>query len=825
MADDGGVFRGLGLRLRRALTNENRSTSSSPSHDPTPDSELSRVAFIAAGAVSRAHSATDYRNSAKRIRADLKAAKRQLHQALDEFDDGLSLNPAKRKEQSIALYHLALIHASLGEYDEAERVYGIVCSRLSSLPIFITNSTAKSVAAASRSDHELEIAISYVTFSATSGRRLSFARQMIIQLLREPQSDQLQIEEKQQLLIRFAWINLAQGYYEDAYADINGIKSNALYPTANSTVDVTLTRARIWAGIEREDESRIEFIHALTISAVTFGLWHPVTLEVIYHMGKTLRRWDYHRPAMKLLSECMLGYLYRLGNTHPICREAIIELEKCEGSEAYQTLLEDAKAGKEPGLSVAYEHIYLNSVVDLLVAVGETSFENIEAIIERLLDERLRIETAEHPLIFTMRAHRTIARCKLEQGKVNEAINAIHAVAKSRKRSMENELQSELDLIECYLRSSDMYREAVQLSRSLFFDIDIKLQRDQAEAYRRRLSSLNLTHFTYDTIANDPLPIKAIENVGTGAYAVVESIEISGRPYARKSIALPRYNQNRIRKIIQNEISVIRALDHPHIVRVFCTYEEKTRFAIILEPLANCDLEAYLEQTPTPSTPSSEDASLVWKWLRCLSNALDFIHSKEIRHKDIKTRNILIKDNDIVFADFGSSHAFLDEGNSVTEGPAFGHTITYCAPEVVGWQKRGRAADIFSLGCVFTEMATFLGGKTISDYYEARAKPNDATGSETHAYHQTLDLVDAWFEDVESELSGLYRAVIKPMLSEDPGDRPTAAATSEAIGVYFTSNLDGDLTCAKCYPSEQSNPVTKKKHDSDQTSAFIGLPS
>ncbi|PSN63140.1 kinase-like protein, partial [Corynespora cassiicola Philippines] len=206
-------------------------------------------------------------------------------------------------------------------------------------------------------------------------------------------------------------------------------------------------------------------------------------------------------------------------------------------------------------------------------------------------------------------------------------------------------------------------------------------------------------------IGEDSIPVKAIENIGTGAYAIVESVEIFGRPYARKSIALPRYNQNRVRQTIQNEVSVIRSLSHRHIVQVHCTYEEKSRFAIILQPLASCDLEAFLAM---PTETAISHSKLLWKWLRCLANTLAFIHSKGIRHKDIKTRNILVKDFEVIFADFGSSHAFLDEGTSVTEGPAFGHTLMYCAPEVVSWEKRSRSADIFSLGCVYAEMATSL---------------------------------------------------------------------------------------------------------------------
>ncbi|KAH7126707.1 kinase-like domain-containing protein, partial [Dendryphion nanum] len=197
------------------------------------------------------------------------------------------------------------------------------------------------------------------------------------------------------------------------------------------------------------------------------------------------------------------------------------------------------------------------------------------------------------------------------------------------------------------------------------------------------------------------IPLRVIDDVGTGAYAVAESIKINDNLYARKSIALPRYNSRRIKETIQNEVSIIRMLAHPHIVQIYCTYEKRSRFCIVLQPLADCDLEAFLEQPHGYDTHEYRD--LMWRWLRCLPSTLAFIHSKGIRHKDIKSRNILVKGGEIIFADFGSSYAMIDEGTSVTDGPSFGHTRLYCAPEVITNNQRRRSADIFSLGCIFTE--------------------------------------------------------------------------------------------------------------------------
>lgn len=130
-----------------------------------------------------------------------------------------------------------------------------------------------------------------------------------------------------------------------------------------------------------------------------------------------------------------------------------------------------------------------------------------------------------------------------------------------------------------------------------------------------------------------------------------------------------------------------------------------------MEPLADCDLEAFLhDYSSKPHTKPQH--IIIWRWLLCLSNTLAFIHAQGIRHKDTKPRNILVEGGEVIFADFGSSHAFLDSEDSRTEGPAYGHTKVYCAAEVVEHQKRNRSADIFSLGCVFSELAVWLVGRS-----------------------------------------------------------------------------------------------------------------
>ncbi|KAH7403083.1 kinase-like domain-containing protein, partial [Cadophora sp. MPI-SDFR-AT-0126] len=82
---------------------------------------------------------------------------------------------------------------------------------------------------------------------------------------------------------------------------------------------------------------------------------------------------------------------------------------------------------------------------------------------------------------------------------------------------------------------------------------------------------------------------------------------------------------------------------------------------------------------------------------------MTYIHAQRIRHKDIKPTNILVKDDNILIADFGLSKRFSDETTETRSTAGF-KTPGYCAPEVAAHEPRSRASDIFSLGCVFAEM-------------------------------------------------------------------------------------------------------------------------
>lgn len=92
---------------------------------------------------------------------------------------------------------------------------------------------------------------------------------------------------------------------------------------------------------------------------------------------------------------------------------------------------------------------------------------------------------------------------------------------------------------------------------------------------------------------------------------------------------------------------------------------------------------------------------------------------------DIKPKNILVDIKQygkihVYLTDFGISRVITDPSCTEIDGTT-GRTENYCSsPEVAIGDARGRSSDIFSLGCVFVEMATNISGRLLQDFEEAR---------------------------------------------------------------------------------------------------------
>ncbi|KAI9711896.1 MAG: hypothetical protein M1812_007050 [Candelaria pacifica] len=276
------------------------------------------------------------------------------------------------------------------------------------------------------------------------------------------------------------------------------------------------------------------------------------------------------------------------------------------------------------------------------------------------------------------------------------------------------------------------------------------------------------------------VPLVAQKPLGHSANCLVEQCRFQRYLIARKTIQCSR-RMTKEQALI--EVEHLQRLSHPHIVQLIGSYVLGKKFAILLFPAADFNLEEFMEMCGGLEAESLERTSLL-SFTSCLLSALAYVHDERIKHMDIKPKNILVRSimeplepYRIYLADFGIAKSYKVNEDMETNGiTAF--TRTYAAPEVALQETRGTKADIFSLGCVFSEIFTVLSDKTLESFVSSRQGGNDDDDS---AFHSNLERVILWLAGLNpSDTSGLlswpqWFSVIKQMLQEDASDRPSAA--------------------------------------------------
>ncbi|KAF2640127.1 kinase-like protein [Massarina eburnea CBS 473.64] len=132
-------------------------------------------------------------------------------------------------------------------------------------------------------------------------------------------------------------------------------------------------------------------------------------------------------------------------------------------------------------------------------------------------------------------------------------------------------------------------------------------------------------------------------------------------------------------------------------------------------PAAEQNLKSYLSQSQSTDVARNARQQYLRTSFGWLIKALAYLHQNRIIHKDIKPQNVLVKKENVYFTDFGTSRILGDMSWSFSTGSADKFTPRYCAPGIADREPRGMPSDIWSMGCVFLEMATVLFGRSLED--------------------------------------------------------------------------------------------------------------
>lgn len=193
---------------------------------------------------------------------------------------------------------------------------------------------------------------------------------------------------------------------------------------------------------------------------------------------------------------------------------------------------------------------------------------------------------------------------------------------------------------------------------------------------------------------------KRTETLGEGTYGVVfkaintETKEIC----ALKKIKLELEDEG-VPSTALREISVLKTLNHPNIVKLLDVEHGENRLYLAFE-FVEQDLKKFMDK----HRKKVFKPQFVQKIAYQLLSGIDYCHSHGVIHRDLKPGNILIdKHGNLKIADFGLARAFAIPIKAYTHEVI---TLWYRAPEILMGDKfYSLGVDIWSIGCIFTELA------------------------------------------------------------------------------------------------------------------------
>ncbi|XP_056339045.1 serine/threonine-protein kinase Nek11 isoform X4 [Oenanthe melanoleuca] len=201
------------------------------------------------------------------------------------------------------------------------------------------------------------------------------------------------------------------------------------------------------------------------------------------------------------------------------------------------------------------------------------------------------------------------------------------------------------------------------------------------------------------------------------------------------------------------EAQLLSKLDHPAIVKFYASFVERDSFCIITEYCEGGDLDFKIQEYKDSGKMFTQ--SQVIDWFIQLLLGVNYMHDRRILHRDLKAKNIFLKDNLLKIGDFGVSCLLMGSCDLAT---TFTGTPYYMSPEVLKHQGYNTKSDIWSLGCILYEMCCMNHAFTGQNFLSVMLK-----------------IVEGETPSLPERYPSKLNAVLCSMLNKNPSLRPAAA--------------------------------------------------
>lgn len=185
-----------------------------------------------------------------------------------------------------------------------------------------------------------------------------------------------------------------------------------------------------------------------------------------------------------------------------------------------------------------------------------------------------------------------------------------------------------------------------------------------------------------------------VEIIDTSDVNVVAKAKRYGRWWLLKGLRQEVANEANYQQRLRKELEIVMQLQHPNVIAA-------SRLEMV-DGLGNCIVMEYVEGiTLREWLKTSHHTKERRKVMEELLDAVAYIHSKGIVHRDLKLENILISSNggNVKLIDFGLADT---DSYAILKQPA--GTPTYMSPEQMQTAVADVRNDIYSIGIILQQM-------------------------------------------------------------------------------------------------------------------------
>eukprot|EP00818_Percolomonas_sp_WS_P002271 CAMPEP_0117450900 /NCGR_PEP_ID=MMETSP0759-20121206/8718_1 /TAXON_ID=63605 /ORGANISM="Percolomonas cosmopolitus, Strain WS" /LENGTH=516 /DNA_ID=CAMNT_0005243459 /DNA_START=471 /DNA_END=2021 /DNA_ORIENTATION=+ len=198
--------------------------------------------------------------------------------------------------------------------------------------------------------------------------------------------------------------------------------------------------------------------------------------------------------------------------------------------------------------------------------------------------------------------------------------------------------------------------------------------------------------------------------LGTGAYSTVYLTKflLTGKKYATKVISKKLILKENKIKTIRIEKKVLNIMNHPNIISLFCTYQDKENLYFVLELAPGGEMFNIISKYG----PLTMEACQFYTAELVLG--LEYMHSSGIIHRDLKPENIILsRTMHTKVTDFGTAKLENDEVSPEAKDSllsrrkgTFCGTAEFVSPEILRDEPVTMSCDLWALGCIIYQYLT-----------------------------------------------------------------------------------------------------------------------